>query len=154
MLTAMLLELRPVSLEDAGLVAALTELCRAYEARLGIRVSADVGQLRAEPAVEHAVLRVTQEALSNAARHGQADRIELSVEEVAGHVVVAIRDHGCGFEPAQAAGRHGLGLALMRERVAELGGTLDVASAPERGTTVRAEIPVGAAGAVGAGGVA
>jgi signal transduction histidine kinase len=141
---AMLLELRPVGLEDAGLVAALDELCLAYEARLGIRVSADVDDVRMDPPVEHAVLRVVQEALANAARHGGADEIELSVAEVQGHVVVAISDRGRGFDTAHVGQRHGLGLDLMRERVTELGGSVDVVSAPARGTTVRVRIPAGA----------
>ncbi|MFA1537804.1 sensor histidine kinase [Actinomadura monticuli] len=141
---AMLLELRPVALEDAGLVAALQELCRAYEARLGIQISADVGDLQVEPAVELAVLRVAQEALGNAARHGGAQDIELSVAEVEGHVVMAISDRGRGFDPVRAGARHGMGLALMRERVTELGGTFDLASAPGSGTTVRVRIPGGA----------
>jgi signal transduction histidine kinase len=140
---AMLLELRPVTLDDAGLVAALDELCRAYEARLGIRISADVEELQVEPAVELAVLRVAQEALGNAARHGAAKTIELSVAEVEGHVVMAISDQGQGFDPAQVGERHGMGLELMRERVTELGGTFDVASAPAHGTTVRVRIPGG-----------
>ena len=70
--------------------------------------------------------------------------IELSVAEVQGHVVVAISDEGRGFDPARAGERHGMGLELMRERVGELGGTVDVASAPARGTTVRVRIPAGA----------
>jgi signal transduction histidine kinase len=140
---AMLLELRPVGLEDAGLVAALDELCLAYETRLGIRVSAAVDDVRMDPPVEHAVLRVVQEALTNAARHGGADEIELSVAEVQGHVVVAISDRGRGFDPAHVGQRHGLGLDLMRERVTELGGSVDVVSAPARGTTVRVRIPAG-----------
>jgi signal transduction histidine kinase len=140
---AMLLELRPVTLDDAGLVAALDELCRTYEARLGIRISADIGEVQVEPAVELAVLRVAQEALGNAARHGAAKVIELSVAAVEGHVVMAISDQGRGFDPAQVGERHGMGLELMRERVTELGGTFDVASAPARGTTVRVRIPGG-----------
>jgi signal transduction histidine kinase len=141
---AMLLELRPIGLEDAGLVAALDELCLAYEARLGIRVSAAVADVRMDAPVEHAVLRVVQEALANAARHGEADEIQLSVAEVRGHVVVAISDQGRGFDPAHVGERHGLGLDLMRERVTELGGSVDVESAPARGTTVRVRIPAGA----------
>jgi signal transduction histidine kinase len=142
---AMLLELRPVALEDAGLAAALDDLCRAYEARLGISISADVGALRLEPQVEHAVLRVVQEAVGNAVRHGQPERIELRVAENGGQVMVVVRDDGRGFDPQRVAGRHGMGLELMRERVGELGGTFEVASAPEQGTTVRVLLPGGAA---------
>lgn len=140
---AMLLELRPIKLEDSGLVAALTELCQAYEARLGISISTDLGELRLEPQIEHAVLRVVQEALGNAVRHGESEKIELSVNETGGQVVVMVRDEGRGFDPHLVAGRHGMGLELMRERVGELGGVFELVSAPARGTTVRVLLPGG-----------
>jgi signal transduction histidine kinase len=140
---AMLLELRPVGLEDAGLTAALEELCRTYEVRLGIRISAEVEDVCLDPPAEHAVLRVVQEAMTNAARHGDADLIELRVTQGEGNVTVAIRDQGKGFDPANIGERHGLGLELMRERVTELGGTVDVTSAPADGTTVRVRLPAG-----------
>jgi signal transduction histidine kinase len=138
---AMLLELRPVALEDAGLVPALEELCRAYETRLGIQVRTDFVLIHLDPAIEHAVLRVTQEALSNAVKHGEPEIIELCLASADGHVVVEVHDDGRGFDPARAAGRHGMGLVLMRERVAELGGVLDVVSRPAAGTTVRVRLP-------------
>jgi signal transduction histidine kinase len=142
---AMMLELRPVALEDAGLAAAVDELCRTYEARLGIRICRDLGSLQLRPPVEHAVLRVVQEALGNAARHGHPDTIELSVTNGDGRVTVMVRDDGVGFDPERASERRGMGLELMRERVGELGGELEVVSAPARGTTVQVLIPDGAA---------
>ncbi len=138
---AMLLELRPVELEDAGLDAALGRLCAAYEARLGIRITLDVQAAHLDPAVEQAVLRVVQEALGNAARHAEAGAIELRVAEAAGQVLVAISDDGRGFDPARAAERHGMGMAMMRERVSELGGSFEVDSAPAAGTTIQVRIP-------------
>lgn len=144
---AMMLELRPVALEDAGLAAAVEELCRAYETRLGIQISADIGSLRLRPAVEHAVLRVVQEALGNAVRHGRPQTIELSVGggDGDGQVAVMVRDDGQGFHQDRVRERRGMGLELMRERVAELGGEVEVVSAPEQGTTVRVLIPDGVA---------
>jgi signal transduction histidine kinase/type II secretory pathway pseudopilin PulG len=144
---AMMLELRPVALEDAGLAAAVDELCRAYEARLGIRISADIGSLQLKLPVEHAVLRVVQEALGNAVRHGRPETIELSVRDGDGdgQVTVMVRDDGQGFDQLRASERGGMGLELMRERVAELGGDVEVASTPEQGTTVRVLIPDGVA---------
>jgi signal transduction histidine kinase len=142
---AMMLELRPVALEDAGLAAAVDELCRAYETRLGIRISADIGSPRLKPPVEHAVLRVVQEALGNAVRHGRPETIELSVIDGDGRVTVMVRDDGQGFDRHRVSERRGMGLELMRERVAELGGEVEVASTPEQGTTVRVLIPDGAA---------
>jgi signal transduction histidine kinase len=140
---AMLLELRPVTVEDAGLTAALQELCRAYEVRLDIEFELEVEDLTLSPAIEHAVLRVVQEALANAARHGHPDLIVLQVHRVQDQVVVTIRDDGVGFDPARAGERHGMGLDLMRERVTELGGTIDVVSSPRHGATVTASIPMG-----------
>jgi signal transduction histidine kinase len=140
---AMLLELRPVALEDAGLADALAELCRAYEARLGIAITVHVDPVPLEPAVEHAVLRMVQEALGNAARHGDPGAVDLRVTAADGTVTVTVHDDGRGFDPATAGRRHGMGLGLMRERARELGGTLDVASAPQRGTTVTVLLPGG-----------
>ena len=66
---ALVLELRPVALEDAGLRPALAELCQAYQTRLAIRVSAELDEVSLDSQAEHAVLAVVQEALGNAARH-------------------------------------------------------------------------------------
>ena len=134
---AMLMELRPVALEDAGLAAALEEMCRAYETRLGIPITARIELPDLTPAVEHAVLRVVQEALGNAVRHGNPATIEVDVNGVGGKVHLTIRDDGAGFDLDRVAERHGMGLELIRERVDELGGTVQVVTAPQQGTTVR-----------------
>ena len=137
---ALLLELRPVALEDAGLVAALEELCRAYRERLGVPVDADLDPVELAPPAEHAVLRVVQEALANAVRHAQPNRVRLRLQQQDGQVAVTVSDDGAGFDPARAE-RHGMGLGLMRERVAELGGTFRLDSTPGQGTTVRVLLP-------------
>jgi signal transduction histidine kinase len=139
---ALLLELRPAILEDAGLVPALAELCHAYEKRLGIRVGADLREVRLDPAGEHAVLRVTQEALGNAVRHAGPATIMVSLGQAGGEVTVEVRDDGQGFDPRDVAERHGMGLSLMRERIAELGGEFAVGSRPGEGTAVRIRLPV------------
>jgi signal transduction histidine kinase len=135
---ALLLELRPVALRDAGLLPALDELCRVYRDRLGIAVEADLEPVELDPAMEPAVLRVVQEALANAVKHARPSRVVLRVRDAGGgRAVLSVRDDGTGFDPARAAQRHGMGLDLMRERVAELGGELQLQSAPGEGTTVR-----------------
>jgi signal transduction histidine kinase len=138
---AMLLELRPVALEDAGLAAALDELCRSYRVGLGITATARVDGDGLDAAVEHAVLRVVQEAVGNAVRHGRPTTVEVEVVRAGGQVAITVRDDGLGFEPGDVH-RHGMGLDLMRDRVGELAGTVDVASTPGEGTTVRVLIPV------------
>jgi signal transduction histidine kinase len=144
---ALLLELRPVALEDAGLRPALEELCRAYETRLGVLVPADLDDVALDPPAEHAVLRVVQEALGNAIKHGAPDVVRVRLAADGGTVSVEVRDDGDGFDPGRVADRHGMGLALMRERIEELGGRFDLVSRPGAGTTVSAWLPA-AEGAV------
>ncbi|MFC6079564.1 HAMP domain-containing sensor histidine kinase [Sphaerisporangium aureirubrum] len=140
----MLLELRPAELDEAGLAGALREVCQTYQARLGIAITTALDPVDLDPRAEHTVLRVAQEALGNAVKHSGAEAIELGVTTVDDQVEVLVRDHGRGFDPEQTKERHGLGLRLMRERVTELGGTMEVRSAQGEGTTVRVRIPAAA----------
>jgi signal transduction histidine kinase len=140
---ALLLELRPVALEDAGLVAALEELCNAYQERVGVTVDADLEPVALTPAAEHAVLRVVQEALANAVKHAQPTRIRLRLHHHDGQLAVAVSDDGVGFDPSLAERRHGLGLGLMRQRIAELGGSFQLDSTQGQGTTVQILLPAG-----------
>lgn len=138
---ALLLHLRPVALGEGGLVPALEELSGAYRERLGARVDTRVEPVRLRPEAEHAVLRIVQEALANAVKHAQPDQIALTLVAEDGWVTVTIRDDGAGFDPADSRPRHGLGLRLMAERAAEVGGVLRVESQPGRGTTVEVSLP-------------
>jgi signal transduction histidine kinase len=140
---ALLLELRPVALEDAGLIPALEELSRAYRERLGVTVDADLDPVALAPPVEHAVLRIVQEALANAVKHAQPNRVRLRLHHQDRQVAVTIADDGAGFDPSLAEQRHGMGLELMRERVAELGGSFQLDSTPGQGTTVQVLLPRG-----------
>nr|WP_055506101.1 ATP-binding protein [Nonomuraea pusilla] len=144
---ALLLELRPVALEDAGLLPAVEEVCAAYETRLGVRVIRELAEVALSPQAEHAVLRVVQEAVGNAVRHAAPGEVavRLSRRDGAagrpGEVVLEVADDGHGFDPGEARARHGMGLALMRERVTELGGGFEVRGGPGGGTTVVAVLP-------------
>lgn len=139
-------ELRPMMLDDLGLVPALSFLAEGISKRAGIRVEVQ-GELEARlPApVEVAFYRAAQEALSNIARHAGATRATIRVEPVDGGVVLRVIDDGVGFAtPAGAAPRgNGLGLVGIRERIAPLQGTLDIASRPGAGTELRVTIPTG-----------
>jgi signal transduction histidine kinase len=137
---ALLHELRPDSLDSAALVAALEEVCHAYRDRLGVEVDADLDDVALPPAVEHALLRIAQEAFVNAVRHGNARRLALSTTHSDGHVELAVRDTGTGFDPSVP--HSGSGLGHMRARVAELGGTVHIASSPGQGAAVIVRIPV------------
>ncbi|NUR82510.1 MAG: HAMP domain-containing protein [Nonomuraea sp.] len=136
---ALLLELRPVALEHAGLVPAIQELCHAYETRLGLRVTACLEPIPLSPAAEHAVLRLVQEALGNAVKHADPTRLEVRLARDGEVVTVEVSDDGPGFDPDGVTARHGMGLAAMRERVHELGGYLRVSA--REGTTITATFP-------------
>jgi signal transduction histidine kinase len=136
----LLAELRPASLDGAGLGPALQEICAAYEDRLGVTVDASLDDVTVPAPVEHALLRITQEACTNAVRHGNARRLAVSMARQDGHVELAVRDTGSGFDPA--APHAGSGLAHIRDRVAELGGTVDIDSAPGCGAALTVRVPV------------
>lgn len=141
---ALLLELRPVALGEAGLRTALEGICRAHRERLGVDVRAELDDVLLPMPAEHAILRVAQEALGNAVKHASADVIRLRLHASDSEVTLEVCDDGAGFEPAgQAGGSAGLGLRAMRDRVEEFGGQLRVESTPGAGTSVRAVFPGG-----------
>jgi signal transduction histidine kinase len=137
---ALLIELRPVGLDGAGLAPALAEICAAYRDRLGITVEASLDDVTVPEPVDYALLRITQEACTNAVRHGNTRRLVVSMTRQDGHVELAVRDFGTGFDPA--APQAGTGLAHIRDRVAELGGTMEIESAPGRGAALTVRVPV------------
>ncbi len=137
---ALLIELRPASPDGAGLTPALQQICAAYQHRLGVTVDASLDDVIVPAPVEHALLRIAQEACTNAVRHGNARRLAVSMTREDGHVELAVRDTGTGFDPA--APHPGSGLAHIRDRVAELGGTVDIDSAPGRGASLTVRVPV------------
>lgn len=134
-------DLRPEALDDLGLVSALAALTTGFEQHTGIRPERRLpGELRGlTPEQELVLYRVAQEALTNVARHADADLVELLVEEGAGAVGLTVRDDGRGFDDALPD--HG-GLRGIRERALLVHGTVLITSARGRGTEVRLRIPV------------
>jgi signal transduction histidine kinase len=142
---SLLLALRPVALDEVGLASAIEGICHAYTERLGILVTASVEALELGPTVEHAILRVTQEAVANAVRHSGATVITVRLRGAAPEVAeLEVTDDGHGFDVAgRESGGGGLGLRAMRDRVAEHGGRIVIESSPDGGTRVRACFPRG-----------
>lgn len=144
-------ELTPERLED-GLPSALRRLGAEQAGRTGIPVEVVAEELDLPMADQTALLRIAQGALSNAVRHADASRITLLLVETRGAASLSVSDDGCGFDDgAVEAAAHrpdSFGLRAMRERVEQLGGTLGIVSAPSRGTTITARLPLrsGAAG--------
>jgi signal transduction histidine kinase len=139
----MALSLRPSMLDDLGLAPALEWQAREFTRRtqipVEIRLEGDM-ELLPEPH-RTCVYRVLQEALTNCAKHSHASLIQVTVHGHKDHVSLSVQDDGLGFTQTHT-GRSGLGLIGMEERVKELNGKLSVISRPNRGTLLKAEIPV------------
>jgi signal transduction histidine kinase len=145
-LRALITDLRPAALDELGVQAAIEALAE-RNVRHGLEVDVSVeladGQgsepQRLSGELESALYRLTQEALTNAAKHGKASRAVVEIRERSGEVRLLVRDNGGGFDPA--AKGEGFGLLGMHERVALLGGELEVESSLGGGTTIRAQMP-------------
>jgi signal transduction histidine kinase len=146
-LRSLITELRPAALDELGAKPALESLVTrfAHQTDLVIDLEVELGSedgtadQRHTADIEATIYRLVQEALNNVAKHAGAARVRVSVAEVDGHVEIEVADDGAGFDPQRSSS--GFGLLGMRERLALVGGTLEVKSAPAAGTTVRAAIP-------------
>lgn len=138
----LIFELRPPVLEQEGLAASLQARLQAVEGRVGLATTLAVeGDGRLPPQLESELDRITQEALNNALKHAQAQRIDVQLRQGEQTVALEIADDGVGFDPGAAGARGGFGLRGMAERAARLGGRLAVESRPGKGTRVRVEVP-------------
>lgn len=138
---ALIFELRPESLEQEGLAAALTKQAAATRARYHINVELDLCD---EPQIplrkKEALYRVAQEGLHNVVKHAQATNIRLIMSCDHDYISVEVHDDGLGFDPGQSFPGH-LGLQSMRERIERHAGSFTIKSAPGEGTTLIASLP-------------
>jgi len=137
--------LHPTIVDQLGLPRALEALAGEFQrtASIDVRVSVPSHDTAIPPAVAHAAYRIAQEALRNTVKHSGASVADLELETRAEAVQLRVRDHGRGFAGV-ADGRHGLGIASMRERAELVRGTVMVVSRPGEGTTVEATLPIAA----------
>ena len=136
-------DLRPVALDELGLVPALREhLARCeHEHGLTVEFAADEGE-RLPASVETALFRIVQESVNNVLHHAQAQQVRVILRRGTSRVELHIADDGQGFDTLlPRSGRH-VGLWSMRERVEQLGGQFEVHSAPGQGTTVTTVVPL------------
>jgi signal transduction histidine kinase len=134
--------LRPSMLDDLGLTPALAWLAKEASKPSGIEIGSDI-----DPAVESlpeshrtCIFRIVQEALTNVLRHSGARKVEIVVKSRGGWLEGAIVDDGRGFDPGLGKGK-GLGLIGMDERVKELGGSIQINSAPGKGSRIEFRLP-------------
>lgn len=141
-------ELRPPVLDDYGLLAALRYLLEKFAERTAISADVKGNELnpRLPSVVETAMFRISQEALSNIAKHAQAQKVEVSLGEDSGRVVLEIADDGVGFNlEGMLASEATWGIATMRERAEAVGIGFRMESAPGSGTRVVIEVARSAA---------
>lgn len=140
------LELRPIVLDDIGLVAAMqrltTDLAERHQLDLDVDLDGLSDDSRLAADIETVVYRVAKEALTNVTRHAHAAHVRVSVKVTAGRLRAEIVDDGGGFETTPEKLRS-LGLIGMIERATLVGGEVHIISAPGAGTTVRLDLPVG-----------
>ncbi|HEX6292582.1 MAG TPA: GAF domain-containing protein [Herpetosiphonaceae bacterium] len=139
---ALIFELRPGALREAGLAAAIERFVGAFRSRTGIKVELELDSQRLPDAVEEALYRITSEALANVGKHACASQVKITLCHATTHVELHVRDNGVGFDPCQPAAGDHMGQRTMQERAAALGGSCVVQSAPGQGTDVVVKVPL------------
>jgi signal transduction histidine kinase len=139
---SLIFELRPANLENEGLATVLTKHAKMIGERYGIKIRTVVtGQRRLPLPIEKALFRVAQEALNNVVKHASATEVTITLSTQDNTIVMSVEDNGTGIVPG-AVKPNTLGLTSMRERVEQLGGTIEfTAGAGGTGTTVRVKVP-------------
>ncbi len=148
----LIFDLRPSVLDDLGLFPAIRWFADRNLAARGVSVRYEfpAAEQRLSPEFETALFRAVQESLTNIVRHARAETVLIQAEARDGGLVIEIEDDGAGFDPATVAVAHGsgrgLGLLGIRERIELLQGTVEIQSAPGKGTHVTIKVPVGDGG--------
>lgn len=142
---ALIFELRPESLEEEGLVAALGKQAAAMQARhqIGVNTHFDT-EPNISLSTKEALYRVMQEAMNNIVKHAKATQVEVMLATVDGRLTLTIQDNGQGFDTSGQFPGH-LGLKSMRERVEKFGGSYRIESEAGAGTTITVIVPIGPA---------
>ncbi|MFZ3171751.1 MAG: sensor histidine kinase [Carboxydocellales bacterium] len=140
-------DLRPMALDDLGLVPALKRYITDYKEKYLLNVNFVFygKEQRLNPTVEVGLFRVIQEALNNVWKHAQATEVSVKLEIINERATAIVKDNGRGFNLEQAlanAGRESLGLTSMRERVELLNGTLKIKTVNQKGTEILLTVPL------------
>jgi len=138
---ALILELRPETLEQEGLVAALQRQVDSVRARHTLEVHATFAT---EPNLsldkKQALYRIAQESLHNVVKHARATRLEVNLQQTDGHTILEVGDNGVGFDATSSYPGH-FGLVSMQERATGVGATLNIDSVPGAGSRIRVDLP-------------
>jgi two-component system CheB/CheR fusion protein len=138
-------ELRPAALDDLGLEAAVSDFVKEWSKYSGVQGefhTSGLGKERLAPETETNLYRITQEALNNTMKHAGAKRANVLLERRDSHIVLIVEDDGVGFEvQSKDEDTRRLGLTGMRERAIQIGGSVEIESKPQEGTTIFARVP-------------
>lgn len=136
-------DLRPLVLDDLGLVPAIEWVVQNFTQRTGVPCALDIDQsLELQEPFATGVFRMVQESLVNVGKHARAGRAQVAVHRRGGHVVLSVEDDGVGFRTSDPRKPQSLGLVGLRERAQLMRGEVRVESSPGAGTRVEARIPV------------
>ena len=137
-------ELRPMALDELGLVEAIEWQALQFQTRTGIAVEYECPQEKVDLNSEQstAVFRILQETLTNVLRHAQATKVTITVKQESGEFFLAIKDNGRGIKESEKSGAHSLGLLGMRERAHLIGAQIDIIGIEGKGTLVAMRIPI------------
>jgi len=144
-----IMDLRPSTLDDLGLIATISWFCREFESiytDITIEKQIDAEEKDIPPALKIVIYRILQEALNNAAKYSQKDSIRVQLKKSRGSLELAVEDKGIGFDIetvlSRISNRKGMGLASMKERAQLSGGTFTIQSSPETGTRIHVLWPL------------
>ncbi len=137
-------ELRPRTLDDLGLIAALESQAQEFESRTGIRCNVALPKepLTLDADRSTAIFRIFQESLTNVARHAHATSVEAHFEKDNDRLIFRVSDNGIGFDPANAKAQKSLGVVGMQERALMFNGDVKIEGVPGVGTTMTLTIPL------------
>ena len=139
----MVFEMRPLALQNAGLVEALQQRLDAVEKRSGIQARLLVtGRLALPAHMEEELYRIAQEALNNSLKHAASTVTTVRIHADQAGIQVTVTDNGKGFDPQAIGDQGGMGMSSMRERAGRLRGELAIQSTPGEGTTIQIQVPV------------
>ena len=138
---ALLLHLRPIQLEGKSLREGIGELLNELTAKLPMKVTWKIEDVKLDKGVEDHLFRIVQESISNTLRHAKAKLLELHLFNLEQVVLLKIIDNGIGFEMGkEKAGSYGF--QNIRERASEIGGTVKIISFPQKGTSIEVKVPI------------
>ncbi len=137
-------DLRPMALDDLGLIPTIQKYCQTYEERTGLTVEVVVfgKEQHLESSVKAALFRLVQECLNNVQKHAKARFVQVKLEFQQEHIFIVVKDDGVGFVVSDAKSGESFGILGMRERTQLLEGKMEISSAPKQGTRILFQIPI------------